>query len=339
MNRIHQDVIRQVFSLLLIVLLGLIIFFELLPYLSGVLGAITLYIVSKKYMKKMVLKGWNPSLAASLIMIISFVGIMMPIGMVIMMLSTKVKTALAKAERILSVLQEQIAAVEQQFNVHIFSSLDSEKTANWISDNIQGILGNTFNIFIALSIMYFLLYYMLVYRKQFIESIYTYFPMRPESITTLGNEIYNMVKSNAIGIPIIAIIQGLVALIGFYIFDIPNPWFWFVITAIGSMIPFVGTAVGIVPVVIIMFSTGHNYQAIGILLYGLLVVGTSDNLFRMIVQKKLADIHPLITLIGVIIGVPLFGFIGLIFGPLLISLFLLMLKIYKEEFVIRPESD
>lgn len=287
----------------------------------------------------MVLKGWNPSLAASIIMIISFVGIMLPVGMVFMMLSTKVKTALTKLERILSLLQEQIAAVEQQLNIHILSSMDSEETAKWISENIQGILGNTFNTIIALSIMYFLLYYMLVYRKQFIESIYTYFPMRPENITTLGNEIYSMVKSNAIGIPIIAVIQGFVALIGFFIFDIPNPWFWFVITAIGSMIPFVGTAVGILPVVIIMFSTGQNFQAVGILLYGLLVVGTSDNLFRMVVQKKLADIHPLITLVGVIIGVPLFGFIGLIFGPLLISLFLLVLKIYKEEFVIRSDSD
>jgi predicted PurR-regulated permease PerM len=259
--------------------------------------------------------------------------------LVFMMLSTKVKTALNRVESILNILKEQIAAVEQQLNMNLLSSMDSEETANWISENLQSILGNSFNLFIALSIMYFLLYYMLVYRKQFIESIYTYFPMRPENITILGKEIYSMVKSNAIGIPIIAIIQGFVALIGFFIFDIPNPWFWFVITAIGSMIPFVGTAVGIVPVVIIMFSTGQNFQAVGILLYGLIVVGTSDNLFRMVVQKKLADIHPLITLIGVIIGVPLFGFIGLIFGPLLISLFLLILKIYKEEFVIRPESD
>ncbi len=290
-------------------------------------------------MRNMVLKGWNPSLAASLIMVISFVGIMLPVGLVFMMLSTKVKTALNRVESILNILKEQIAAVEQQLNMNLLSSMDSEETANWISENLQSILGNTFNTFIALSIMYFLLYYMLVYRKQFIESIYTYFPMRPENITILGNEIYSMVKSNAIGIPIIALIQGLVALIGFFIFDIPNPWFWFVITAIGSMIPFVGTAVGIVPVVIIMFSTGQNFQAVGILLYGLIVVGTSDNLFRMVVQKKLANIHPLITLIGVIIGVPLFGFIGLIFGPLLISIFLLILKIYKEEFVIRPESD
>ena len=82
-----------------------------------------------------------------------------------------------------------------------------------------------------------------------------------------------------------------------------------------------------------MFVTEHHFQGIGIMLYGMLVVGSTDNLFRMIVQKRLANIHPLITLIGVVIGVPLFGFIGLIFGPLLISLFLLMLKIYRDEFV------
>jgi predicted PurR-regulated permease PerM len=74
------------------------------------------------------------------------------------------------------------------------------------------------------------------------------------------------------------------------------------------------------------------------LVYGVTIVGSTDNVFRVVVQKRLADIHPLITLIGVIIGIPLFGFMGLIFGPLLISLFLLMLKIYKKEYGKRLEE-
>jgi len=335
MQRIHQDIIRQVFTLLLIVILGLLIFLELAPYLSGLLGAITLYIISKNFMSKLLKKGWNPSLAAGLIMFISFVGILIPVSLVVLMLSNKVTKALNKLESLISLIKENFSGLEDQFNFEIMSSFDSQETADWISNNIQNFLGSTFNIFIALSIMYFLLYYMLVHRKQFIESIYMYFPMRPENISIIGKEVNSVVKSNAIGIPLIAIIQGLVALLGFFIFGVPNPWFWFVITAVGSMIPFIGTAIGILPVVIILFSTGQNFEAIGILIYGIVVVGSTDNLFRMIVQKKLANIHPLITLIGVIIGVPLFGFIGLIFGPLLISLFLVVLKIYKEEFVVR----
>lgn len=335
MQRIHQDIIRQVFTLILILLLGLLIFLELAPYLSGLLGAITLYIISKNSMAKLVKKGWNPSLAAGLIMFISLVGILIPVSLVVMMLSNKVKNALNKLESLLTMIKENFSVLENQLNVEFLNSFDSQEAADWISNNIQNLLGSTFNIFIALSIMYFLLYYMLVYRKEFIESIYTYFPMRPENISIIGKEVNSVVKSNAIGIPLIAIIQGLVALLGFFIFGVPNPWFWFVITAVGSMIPFIGTAIGIVPVVFILFSTGQIFEAIGILIYGILVVGTSDNLFRIIVQKKLANIHPLITLIGVIIGVSLFGFIGLIFGPLLISLFLVVLRIYKEEFVVR----
>ncbi len=335
MQRIHQDIIRQVFTLLLIVILGLLIFLELAPYLSGLLGAITLYIISKNFMTKLVKKGWNPSLAAGLIMFISFVGILIPVGLVVLLLSNKVKNALNRLESLISMVKENFSVIENQFNIEFLSSFDSQETSDWISNNIQNFLGSTFNIFIALSIMYFLLYYMLVHRKEFIESIYTYFPMRPENISVIGKEVNSVVKSNAIGIPLIAIIQGLVALLGFFIFGVPNPWFWFVITAVGSMIPFIGTAIGIVPVVFILFSTGQNFEALGILIYGILIVGTTDNLFRIIVQKKLANIHPLITLIGVIIGVPLFGFIGLIFGPLLISLFLVVLRIYNEEFVVR----
>lgn len=337
MRSIHQDTIRQLFTLTLILGLGLLIFWKLLPFMSGILGAITIYIIAQKPMQKMMNKGWNPSFSAAIIMLISFVGILVPISLVILMLSSKVRSALSKSEEVIGILKKELALVEDKFNLAITSNFNSNEVVNWVSHNFSSVLGNAFNIFITLSILYFLLYYMLVYKKQFISTIYRYFPMRSDNINTLGNEIGSVVSSNAIGIPLIAIIQGLIALLGFFLFGVPNPWFWFVITTIGSMIPIVGTAIGIVPVAIILFVSEDYYQATAILLYGLLVVGTTDNLFRMIVQKKVANIHPLITLIGIVVGVPLFGFIGLIFGPLLISLFLLLLSIYKEEFVLSKE--
>ena len=141
-----------------------------------------------------------------------------------------------------------------------------------------------------------------------------------------------MVRSNALGIPMVAVAQGVIALRGFFIFGIKSPIFWAVIVTIGSMIPFVGSLLGIVPVFILSLSNGSTFQAWGILLYGFIVVGATDNLFRLFILKKLDNVHPLITLIGVIVGVPIFGFIGLIFGPLLISLFLIIVRIYKKEY-------
>ena len=122
------------------------------------------------------------------------------------------------------------------------------------------------------------------------------------------------------------------ALIGFLILGVEDPFFWFAIVTVGSMIPFVGTALGIVPVCIILYAAGDIWQAIVMVIYGTVVVGSTDNLFRLVIQKRLADVHPLITIIGVIVGVPLFGFIGLIFGPIVVSIFLLIVKIYKQEY-------
>ncbi|WP_338039446.1 AI-2E family transporter [Maribacter litopenaei] len=126
--------------------------------------------------------------------------------------------------------------------------------------------------------------------------------------------------------------QGIIALIGFYIFDIDNPWFWFVIVTIGSMVPFIGTFIGIFPVFVLSLASGNDFQAWGILIYGLVVVGSTDNLIRLFLLQKMDSIHPLITLIGVLLGIPLFGFVGLIFDPLIINLFLILIKIYKKQY-------
>ena len=182
MKGIHQDIIRQLFTLILIIGLGLLIFWKLLPFMSGLLGAVTIYIVSKKSMRKLVERGWKKSLAAALIMIISFVGILVPIGLVVLMLSTKVRSALDKTEQVIAVLKEELSIIEERFNIELFSSFNSKEVVNWVSQNAPSVVGNTFNLFITLSILYFLLYYMLVHRNSFIQAIYRYFPMRSENI-------------------------------------------------------------------------------------------------------------------------------------------------------------
>ena len=98
------------------------------------------------------------------------------------------------------------------------------------------------------------------------------------------------------------------------------------------MLPIIGAAFAYVPLAIIFFAQGNNFKGIIMLIYGFGVIGIVDNVFRFWLQKKIADVHPLITVFGVLVGVSLFGFVGLIFGPLLISLFLLLIKIYNLEF-------
>ncbi|MFC7358492.1 AI-2E family transporter [Jejudonia soesokkakensis] len=335
---IPPHIIRQIFILLLILLMGTLIFKETLPYLSGVLGAITIYVLMRPWMTKLVKRGWNADLAAGVLMFISFIGILLPVAGIVLMLGNKIGEAVQNSERVVKAFKSQSQQWEDRLGYDLSSQIDGQAISSWLSENLQGLAGGTFNIFIAIGLMYFMLYYMLTNRRELRESMYEYVPINKDNLKTIGKEINHMVRSNALGIPMVAIAQGIIALIGFLIFGIEDPFFWFVIVTVGSMIPFVGTALGIIPVFILTLSTGTPLQAWGILIYGTVVVGATDNVIRLYVLKKLDNVHPLITLIGVIVGVPLFGFIGLIFGPLLISLFIVVVRIYRKEYGKKKQS-
>lgn len=331
-NTLKPQLLRQLFLLVIIVFLTILIFEQIIPYLSGFLGAITLYVLLKRWMKALTARKWGRSWAAAFLMFMSFIVILVPISLTVMMLTSKISKAVRNSERVVQAVKTQITTWESDLGFKMSNSIDTQGITEWVSTRLQTLAGSTFNVAIAIGIMYFLLYYMLVNSKSMKESIYEYIPLGTSNLAEIGKESVAMVRSNALGIPLVALAQGIVALIGYFIFGVPDPFFWFVITAIGSMIPFIGTLLGIVPVVILLYSAGDVGQALGVGIYGLVVVGSTDNIIRLYVLERLADVHPLVTLIGVLVGVPLFGFIGLIFGPLLISLFLLIVTIYKREY-------
>ncbi|WBU88673.1 AI-2E family transporter [Cellulophaga omnivescoria] len=332
MKYISPHIIRQIFVLLLIVLMGGLIFKEILPYLSGVLGAITMYVILKKPMQKLAKKGWQVNIAAIFLMILSFLCIMVPITGLGFMMGSKIKYAVDNSQKVINAGKTQLEKIESFLHIDLGTEIDTSSITNWLSGKLQNFAGSTFTMVISITIMYFILYFMLTNRKKLRESLYEYIPIKDSNLKTIGKEITANVKANALGIPLVAIGQGLVALIGFYIFGINDPFFWAAIVTIGSMIPFVGSALGTIPVFLLALSNGDTFQAWGILIYGLVAIGATDNIFRLYILKRLDDVHPLITLVGVLVGVPLFGFIGLIFGPLLVSLFLVVVRIYKNQY-------
>jgi len=170
------------------------------------------------------------------------------------------------------------------------------------------------------------------------SKFYEWAPLKDENLLLLRKDLNRMVLSNAIGIPLIAFAQGVVGLIGYLIIGVPEPWFWFVITAFTALLPVVGAALAYIPLSLLLFADGDNIRGLIVLGFGLGIIGSVDNVFRFWLNKKLGDVHPLITVFGVIIGVNMFGFIGIIFGPILISLFLIMIRIYANEFGMERNS-
>jgi predicted PurR-regulated permease PerM len=336
---IHQNRIRQIFFLIIIVLLGLLLFFELYFFLPAVLGAVTLYIIMRHWMFYLTIKKkWKKSLAAALMMFLSLIIILFPIGVLINMLSSKISFAIEHSNELVTALKKIAADLEQRFDMEIVSEENINKLGTFIASGLPKLLSATFNTLGTIFFMYFILYFMLVNGRKMENDIYEHIPLKDENAERLGKEVKNMVVSNAVGIPVIALLQGVVAVIGYLIIGVKEPWFWFVVTCIAGMLPVVGAALAYVPLAIIFFADNETGKGIFMLIYGFGVIGTVDNIFRFTLAKKIGNVHPLVTVFGVIIGLSLFGFIGLIFGPLLISLFLLLLKIYSSEFITKQRQ-
>jgi predicted PurR-regulated permease PerM len=252
------------------------------------------------------------------------------------MLTSKVSYALEHANELVAALQTLLQDLEARTGLHILNEDTINKVGNFIANALPIILGVTFNSMAILFFMYFILYFMLVNAKKMESHLHNYLPMSDENARQLGKEMKTIVFSNALGIPGVAFMQGIVAIIGYFILGVKEPWFWFVVTCITAMLPAIGAALAFVPLALIFFANDQTWQGIVMLIYGFGVIGTVDNIFRFTWARKIANVHPLITIFGVIIGIKLFGFVGLIFGPLMISMFLLLLRIYGNEFMADP---
>ena len=339
MSQISNNTLKQIFFLLVIILLGIILFIQLKTFLPALLGSYTLYVILRKYM--FILQArykWKKVLAASVLMLLSFIIILLPIFLLINMMSSKISFAVQHSSQVLTSIKGFINQYELKYGFELLSDENINKISAWAANTLPSILGATINTITTIAVMYFILYFMLTDGRRMEAGFYDMVPLKDENVLLLRKEMNSLVFSNALGIPLIALLQGGVALIGYLILGVEEPAFWFVITCIASMLPIVGAAVAYIPVAVLLFASGHPTKGIIMLIFGFGIIGSVDNIFRFWLQKKLGDVHPLITVFGVIIGINLFGFIGLIFGPLLIALFILLIRIYANEFSIKTSA-
>ncbi len=336
---IDQNRVRQVFFIIVLLLLGVLLFLELYTFLPALLGAITLYILMNRWMFYLTeKKKWRKGLAAILLMLFSIIIILLPVATLVNMLSAKLTYAVQHSSELVAALKTIVHDLEERFDLVVASDENINKLGDTIAKSLPKILDATFDTLITIFFMYFILYFMLVNGRKMEDALYEHTPLKDENVSKVGNEINRMVVSNAIGIPIIALAQGLVALVGYLVIGVKEPFFWFGVTCIAAMIPVVGAALAYVPISLILLANGQTWQGVAMLIFGFGIIGTVDNVLRFTLLRRIGDVHPLTTVFGVIIGLNLFGFIGLIFGPLLISLFILLLKIYSSEFISKQRA-
>ena len=339
-NTLDQNILRQVFFILIIIGLGLLLFYELSFFVPAVLGSLTLYILMRQRMHYLTeVKRWSPPRAAWLLIILSFLVILLPFGILANLLASKIVYAVEHSTEILNSLKKFSDDLKQRFGFGIADDATINQLGPFIRRIIPQILTGTLNTISIIGVLYFVLYFMLIYSRTMEDKLYEYIPLKDSNVDLIASDINTTVRASVIGIPLIALIQGVVGLIGYLLLRVQDPFLWFAITCITSMIPIVGASLAYVPLSIIFFAQEKNWQGFAMLIYGFGVIGLVDNLFRFILNKRLGNIHPLITVFGVIAGIGLFGFIGLIFGPMLLSLFIVLLKVYSNEFFMKKRES
>lgn len=333
MNNSFNDRIRQLLIMALIIILGYILVTELYIFLPGVLGAVTLYILTRGlYFKMIYQKKWKKGLTALLFILCSLVIFSIPFYLAIKMISPKVNELINNEDKIITGFKIFSEQFKQYSGIELLSDENTKALTQRISSLVPKLINSTASILTNLLMMFFLLYYLFVNGTEIEKYLSKIIPLKPDNIDKLAHETKIMITANAIGIPIICIVQGIFAALGYWIFDVKDWGMWGFLTGVFAFFPLVGTMIIWIPIVLFMFSTGNTWMATGLTIYSIVVTGNVDYITRLGLLKKIGNVHPLITVLGVIAGLGLFGFMGLIFGPLLVSYFIILIKIYMNEF-------
>lgn len=325
--------IKQVLLIGLIILLIYLSLRELSLFMPGLLGAVTLYILSRaSYFQLVYNKKWKKGRAALLFMFYYLLLLGVPIFMAITLISPKINQLLNDPTALIGNIKQGVLQIQAKTGFNFVSEKSLSSSIDQVMAFIPSILNSTANLLTNLILMLFFLYYMLVNGKEIEKTLFRIIPFLDANTSILATETKKMVKANALGIPLISIIQGITATVGYVLFGVHDFALWGFLTGVFAFFPVVGTMIVWVPLVIYMFASGDSYNATALTFYSIVVTGNVDYISRITIMRKMGDVHPVVTVLGVIVGLGLFGFIGLIFGPLLISYIILLFKIYVSEF-------
>lgn len=333
MSKTDPFINRQIFLFVIILSLGLFLAYSLSAFISSFLVALVISILARPLMKYLTIKKqWNKSLAALTIMMISVFTIVIPVFFIGILVAEKVNDLLINTDKIYSMLLEVDQYVSTYTGFKILSAETLDKMKLIASELLPQFLNQTVQMLAVIIMMYFMLFYMLIYSidlRNFLERV---LPISRPSIELLVVELDKMVLSNVVLAPLLALIQGIISGMAFAFTGLPEPIFWGMLCAVFSFIPIVGTTIVWLPASIYLYVIGSTSSGVMLFIFGALIITNIDNVFRFVLQKKFANIHPLVTILGVIVGLKWFGLTGLIFGPLLISYFILLLRVYQTEF-------
>lgn len=230
-------------------------------------------------------------------------------------------------ERIESLVQTVVPGFEISLNEQL------REVAEWFTGNITQILAGTVSTIFIFIISLIGSFYFFRDGKDFLQILIKVSPLPDEEDEVILRRLAQAIRSVATGTLLIALIQGTLVAIGFLIVGIPNVILWGSVTSVLAIIPGVGTGFVTFPAIFWLFYSGEIFFGVVLTLWAMFVVGLVDNILGPYLMSRGNNLHPFIILISVLGGISLFGPIGFIVGPMIMTLFVVLLEIYSQYIV------
>jgi predicted PurR-regulated permease PerM len=321
----------------IVIALGAVILWVLGPYATGIIGIPVLAVLFAPLHTWLVRRGGMHTGVASLL--VTLLGAVLLIVPGILLAGLVINEAQQVAQNVLqSPIIDRFRALQFR-GIPVGPRLAEAggRVVAAIGASAFGLVGTATRLTLNLTIAFFGLYYVLKHPGDVWLDARPYIPFSDTNTEKLGKRFKDVTVSTVVGTGVVAAIQGALLGIAFWIAGLPNALFWSVVTMALAILPVVGSGLVWGPAAIVLIMQDRLAAGVLLILWGVLVVGSVDNFIRPLIYRRFSAIHPLITLIGAIGGVAAFGLLGLLIGPLALSYFFELIRMYREEYL-EPES-
>ncbi|MDD5318905.1 MAG: AI-2E family transporter, partial [Candidatus Pacebacteria bacterium] len=314
---------------------ALLTFFIFQPFLASFLLAATARIIVYPVFKRLE-KFFHSGVVASLVTVaLLLIVILLPVTLLGF---EAVREAIDMYTKASSGSGSITIFLDQLINLHIrpylpFATLNATQYINnlsqWFIGNFGTFFSNTFGIGFKLFLALFASFYFLKDGRKFLSTLNTLSPLPDEHNASIAKVLRRTIMSVIVGSLVVAIVQGVLAGIGYSIFGVPSAALWGALTGIMSLVPGFGTSLVFVPIIVSLFFFGSKGAALGLAIWAALAVGMIDNFMVPKLIGRGINIHPLLTLFAILGGISFFGPEGFLLGPLVLSLFIALLDLSK----------
>lgn len=334
-------IVEYVFFFSLLFLSGFMVWQLLAPFVSALALSAIIVVISYPLFTAIlaVTPRHNRSVAAFLSSMVVLIGIVLPIFLLSSVVVREVVsfyqaldgTQELSIEEHLAGLETIISSVLPGFNINLTAQL--QQSAEWFAGNLGAIFAGTISTIFAFVIALIGSFYFFRDGKELLQLLVKASPLPDNEDIVIFERMAKAVRSVATGTVLVALIQGTLVALGFWIFGIDRPIIWGSLASVGALMPGIGTSIVTFPAVAILFFTGEVTSAIGLLIWSVTIVGLIDNLVGPYLIGRGNNMHPFIVLLSVLGGISLFGPIGFILGPVIVTLFLVLLEIYNQYII------